>query len=127
MIIILQYKDTANPLGFPGDYPAQRMDIRDGSRVDLPWVEVTEDAYKKLVELNFEEVARINREYRDTKKEEENLKQADKVVALESVSAIAKRLESEVLSDRDRLDAVPKILKLIDGIEVQLRELIKKT
>lgn len=48
MIAVLQYKNTDNPLGLPGDYPAHTRPLRDGEKVSAPWVEMSEEELSAL-------------------------------------------------------------------------------
>jgi hypothetical protein len=59
MIAVLQYKNTDNPLGIPGDYPAQTRPLRDGEEVDAPWVEMTEHELGALSESLLPQVKAI--------------------------------------------------------------------
>lgn len=124
MIIILKYKNTANPLGFPGDYPAERMDVKDGSKFDPPWVEVTEEEYRGLVSRHSDEASAINRSRRENQIAEAKAEQNEKLAQLDAIKE--KAVDSDVLTDRDRLDSIPSILKLLSGLQSQIEELIKR-
>lgn len=58
-IIILPYSATPNPLGFPGDYPAERSRIEDAAVVPANWIEVTEQEYTRRIETHYQTVASI--------------------------------------------------------------------
>lgn len=59
-IIILPYSATQNPLGFPGDYPANRKSIDDAVEVPAGWIVVTEEEYRTRIETHYAAVAAIN-------------------------------------------------------------------
>jgi uncharacterized protein YjgD (DUF1641 family) len=87
---VLKYKDTDNPRGFPGEYPAQTYPLRDGESVKAPWVEMDEAQLEELKQSLVAEVETIAQASRDSEKRSES----DKLDAL-------KRLfdEAEVIDD----------------------------
>lgn len=56
-LIILPYSATANPIGFPGEYPAERKQIDDKDTVPSGWIEVTEEDYRRRIETNYKTVS----------------------------------------------------------------------
>lgn len=58
-IIILPYSATPNPLGFPGEYPADRQLIDDKDAIPDGWIEVTEEEWKRRFETHYVAVAAI--------------------------------------------------------------------
>lgn len=58
MIAVLLWGSVANnPCGFPADYPAEMMELPDGSKIDPPWVEMSKEEYESL-SLKSREIAR---------------------------------------------------------------------
>ena len=58
-IIILPYSATPNPIGFPGDYPAERRRIEDADQIPANWIEVTEQEYTSRIETHYQTVANL--------------------------------------------------------------------
>jgi len=87
---VLQYKNTDNPRGFPGEYPAQTYPLRDGESVKAPWVEMDEAQLEELKQSFVAEVETIAQTSRDSERRSES----DKLDAL-------KRLfdEAEAIDD----------------------------
>jgi len=56
---VLQYKNTDNPRGFPGEYPAQTYLLPDGESVKSPWVEMDETQLAELKQSLTPEVEAI--------------------------------------------------------------------
>lgn len=59
-LIILPYSATPNPLGFPGEYPAERKQVDDAAEVPAGWLVVTEEEYRTRIETHYAAVAAIN-------------------------------------------------------------------
>lgn len=59
-IIILPYSSTPNPLGFPGEYPAERRLVEDAAEVPAGWIVVTEEEYRTRIDTHYATVAAIN-------------------------------------------------------------------
>lgn len=58
MIAVLLWGSVAsNPFGFPADYPAEMMELPDGSKIDPPWVEMSKEQYEAL-SLKSREIAK---------------------------------------------------------------------
>lgn len=58
-IAVLTYANTANPLGFPPDYPAQTRELDDDAVVEPPWVEMPQSELDALIEQHREQVQAI--------------------------------------------------------------------
>jgi hypothetical protein len=56
-LIILPYSATSNPLGFPGEYPADRRRIEDAEAIPANWIEVTEQEYTRRIETHYQTVS----------------------------------------------------------------------
>ena len=76
-IIILPYSATPNPLGFPGEYPAERKEIDDKDTISDGWIEVTEEEWKRRFETHYAAVESIIEADATTKKAAEQSKQAE--------------------------------------------------
>ena len=58
MIAVILWGSVANnPFGFPADYPAEMMELPDGSKIDPPWVEMSKEEYEAL-SLKSREIAK---------------------------------------------------------------------
>lgn len=75
---VLQYKNTENPLAFPGDYPAQTYPLGGGESVKGPWVEMDDFQIAELKERLYPQVESIVVAKRDSDKRAES----DKLDAL---------------------------------------------
>ncbi len=58
--IILPYSATSNPLGYPGDYPAQRRRIEDIDPIPVGWIEATDVEIQLRIDTHYAAVAAIN-------------------------------------------------------------------
>jgi hypothetical protein len=56
-LIILPYLATSNPLGFPGDYPAERKLVDDSYVLNPGEIEVTEEDYRRRIETHYQTVS----------------------------------------------------------------------
>jgi response regulator RpfG family c-di-GMP phosphodiesterase len=59
MKAVILYKDTTNPLGLPGEYPAETRDIQQGETVTAPWVEMSESEIEGRISQYSETVKQI--------------------------------------------------------------------
>lgn len=70
-LIILPYSATPNPLGFPGDYPAERRLVDDAAEVPAGWIVVTEEEYRTRIDTHYAAVAAINEAAKATEETDE--------------------------------------------------------
>jgi len=74
MNAVLLYKDTDNPLGIPGEYPAVTKPLKDGEKVEAPWVEMGDSELQELIRLMSPQVDAIFKARADSEKASEHSK-----------------------------------------------------
>lgn len=110
-IIILPYSAKSNPLGFPGDYPAERRMVDDAAEVPAGWVVVTEEEYRTRIVTHYDTVVAIQAAAEAAQKADGETKHTQFITALRRLENLndklaagthtaAERLEAEVLSNR---------------------------
>lgn len=94
-LIILPYSATSNPLGFPGEYPAERKKIDDKDTVHDGWIEVTEEEWKRRYETHYSTVAALTESEESSKKTAEQAKQAEVDGYYVSLKSLRSKLDGE--------------------------------
>jgi len=104
---VLQYKNTDNPRGFPGEYPAQTFPLSDGESVKSPWVEMDE---AQLVA----EVETIAQTSRDSEKSSES----DKLDALKRLFDEAEAIDDAwaTATNQQKFDLARNTFKILRKI-----------
>lgn len=74
MNAVLFYRDTDNPLGIPGDYPAITKPLKDGEKVEAPWVEMRDAELQELIRSMSPQVDAIFKARADSEKASEHSK-----------------------------------------------------
>lgn len=74
MTAVLLYKDTDNPLGIPGDYPAHTKPLIGGEKIDPPWIVMEDAALNELIQSMYDQVALIYKARADAEKASEQSK-----------------------------------------------------
>jgi len=74
MNAVLLYKDTDNPLGIPGEYPAVTKPLRNGEKVEAPWVEMRDAELQELIRSMSSQVDAIFKARADSEKASEHSK-----------------------------------------------------
>lgn len=57
---------TENIRGYPSDYPRDSKRIDDKDQVPSGWIEITEEAYRLIVQSTYADVAAINYQFDDS-------------------------------------------------------------
>lgn len=110
-IIILPYSSTANPLGFPGEYPAEMRRIALDALIPNGWIEVTEADYQRRISTHFATVSSLQTAAEALQKADGETRHTQFITALRRLENLndklaagthtaAERLEAEVLNNR---------------------------
>ena len=105
-IIILPYSATPNPLGFPGEYPAERKGVDDKDAIPDGWIEVTEDEWKRRYETNYATVAALTEAADVAKKTAEQAKQSEVDGYYVSLKTLRSKLDGEEKISESDLKAI---------------------
>lgn len=116
MIAVLQYKNTDNPLGLPGDYPAQTYPLKEGESVKPPWVEMSEEELKVITYPLLQKVSDIF----NARAESEKASSESKVSSLESAFNQIQSIKDKVEGAGGKLDAADQTALLLYTLETLL-------
>jgi len=92
--IVLPYSATPNPLGFPGEYPAERRRVEDKDTIPDGWIEVTEEEWKRRFETHYETVAALTRAAEAAKNTAEQAKQSQFEGFIATLKALREKLSA---------------------------------
>ena len=74
MNAVLFYRDTDNPLGIPGEYPAVTKPLKGGEKATSPWVEMGDAELQELIRSMSPQVDAIFKARADSERVSENSK-----------------------------------------------------
>lgn len=124
-IIILPYSSTANPLRFPGEYPAERKQIDDKDQVPLGWIQVTEDEYKRRLDTHYQTVADLTEADDAAKSTESRSKLSALDAHFDAIAALVAKKDSGTDTNADALAVAWRSARALMGIRRVLMELAR--
>lgn len=112
--IILPYSRIANPLGFPGEYPAETRLIPDKDPVPDGWEVVTDEEYKRRIETNYATVAALNAASEVAENVAKETKQVEVEGYYAELKTLRKKLDgAEKLSEADLTAILQRLIDIL--------------
>lgn len=124
-LIILPYSATPNPLGYPGEYPAERRWIQDKDPVPDGWIEVTEEECKRRYVTHYQTVDQITAADEATKLTETRSKLSVLDNHFDAIAALVAKKEAGTDTNADALAVAWRSARALLGIRRVLIELAR--
>ena len=123
--IILPYSAKDNPLGFPGEYPAETQLIQDKDQVKEGWIVVTDEEYRRRLDTHYQTVADITEADQQSKLTAERSKLSVLDGHFDAIAALVAKKDAGTDTNADALAVAWRSARAILGIRRVLIELAR--